>query len=1025
MTGRSTTLAVGGIFLVSLVASSHVRAQKQAGAHWDSTHVSDWLNALPVSRAALAEYHRRKEAGLLPVAAKSTSEVGDTLTFKVWNFRKSRSTLVVLDSIDFRLELESEDVRLWVELAELDSGRVSQLKVENLFRALAEETPFALVDPGRGIIPNCEALFGAPPDVNGDGFVDVLLLHIRDDDAVLGINVGGFVWSGDLTEVGNGRDIVYVDSGADQASVVAHEYQHLIHFNYDLRELRFVNEGLSRLSEIVNGYPPRDISYLDPLSYDAPLLRFGTQLSQDIQFTQADYLRAGLFTMYMAERIGYEAAGAITRDSVRQGVDSYAAALDQHGIALEDFILDFHVANVLNRVDLYERYGYRTPVYKFVKYLPLHDIDGRITEETAPTEVKVKEGAPTYFVWRHAPNLSIAVTPERDSTALRGLVLLQRDGRVEVAPLPIGSQATAFEGTYDRVTLLVAHVHPTNTGRGFGRFVLNSSWESASGLQGNFVRDLESLKALYDSTGGASWANRDGWSFAGAPTPEELAMWHGVEIESGRVSGLRLNGNGLSGAIPDAIGDLSALQSLTLARDSLRGAIPATVGKLLQLQNLVLRVNDLEGPIPPEIAELDRLSTLGLDSNRLTGEIPSGLGNLSELTHLFLNQNELTGEIPEELGALTSLLWLTLANNRLTGTIPRALGNAASLRRLGLEHNELAGPIPREFGDLSQLQTLNVNGNALTGPIPTELGRLRRLEYLGLRSNALTGSIPSELGHLVRLEGLNLGGNNLTGRVPEELGRLEQLASLELFDNALTGPLPASLMNLRKLERLYFFGQELCAPADPAFQAWLSGIPDWQGPNCAETYALAFAGTVDDQQFELHVEIDTLWLPEVTGGISPYSYVLRPPLPSGLVFDAQARSITGTPLEVAARTSYRYTARDSSLGFGTLKFYLEVVEPAVAELPEQLALSGNFPNPFSATTVVSYDLPARARVSLHVFDVLGRRILVQSEASVEAGWQRTLTVDGRGLAPGVYLYQLIADLQPEPRIERGQMVLVR
>ena len=1031
MTRRSATLSAAAVLAISLAASGPVRAQQQPAPHGDSTHVSDWLNALPVSRAALAEYHRRKEAGLLPGAAKSASDVGDTLTFKVWNFRESRSGQTVLDSIDFRLELASDNVHLWVELAELDGGSVSRLKIEQLFRALAERTPPASIDPGRGIMANCEALFGAPPNVDGDGAVDVLLLRIRDDDAlVFGVNVAGFVWSGDLTERGNNRDVVYIDVDADYGKVVAHEYQHLIRFNYDRSELTFVKEGLARLSEVANGYAPDDIPPgIRTRMYDAPLLRFGRELSQNIRDLNADYLRAGLFTTYMAERIGYAAAGAITRDSIRQGVDSYAAALDQHGIALEDFVLDFHVANVLNRVDLQDRYGYRTPVYRHVKYATPHSFDARIWKEVPPIEVKVKEGAPKYFAFRHARNLTIAVTPKQDTTSLRGLALLQRDGRLEVAPLSIGSQTNTFEGAYDEVTIVVVHVHPTNTGQGIEQFVVSSSWES-TGVAGSFVGDVAALKVLYDSTGGPGWINRDGWDFSGAPTPEEVATWHGVEMESGRVSRLILRRNGLSGVIPDEIGNLSVLRELTLVDDSLGGTIPRTVGKLAQLEDLTLSGNDLEGNLPVELAKLPDLIYVLLGENRLTGEIPPEYGSLPRLRILDLRGNALTGEVPRELGRLATLSSLGLSGNRLTGTIPRELGNAAGLHNLSLGDNALVGEIPPELGHLPRLRALHLSGNALTGPIPSELGGLIELEHLRLESNGLSGEVPSQLGNLVQLKHLDLSDNVLTGGVPQELGQLEELEYLDLSANALTGPLPASLTNLRSLRDFYFDGQDLCAPADVEFLEWLDGLPPrWRGRSCVDNYALAFAGTVEDQQYELEVPIDTLFLPDATGGIRHYTYTLSPALPLGLVYNRQTRSIRGIPYEVTARTTYTFSARDSFHGSGILTFDIEVIattdSESATELPERLALSGNAPNPFLTSTVVRYDLPARARVSLHVFDVLGRRILVQTEEPVEAGWQRTLTVDGNGLAPGVYLYQLIAETRSEPRIAHGKMMRVR
>jgi hypothetical protein len=79
--------------------------------------------------------------------------------------------------------------------------------------------------------------------------------------------------------------------------------------------------------------------------------------------------------------------------------------------------------------------------------------------------------------------------------------------------------------------------------------------------------------------------------------------------------------------------------------------------------------------------------------------------------------------------------------------------------------------------------------------------------------------------------------------------------------------------------------------------------------------------------------------------------------------------------------------------------------PDLRELPEEFELYPNYPNPFNPVTVIGYDLPESGRVTLTVYDVLGRRVanLVNEEQS--AGRYRIL-FDARQYASGVYLYRL-------------------
>ena len=82
--------------------------------------------------------------------------------------------------------------------------------------------------------------------------------------------------------------------------------------------------------------------------------------------------------------------------------------------------------------------------------------------------------------------------------------------------------------------------------------------------------------------------------------------------------------------------------------------------------------------------------------------------------------------------------------------------------------------------------------------------------------------------------------------------------------------------------------------------------------------------------------------------------------------------------------------------------------------PQALALDAAYPNPFRASTTVSYQLDAAADVRLAVYDVLGRRVAMLAEGRTAAGDHRA-TFEARGLASGVYLVVLEADGQRASR----------
>ena len=81
--------------------------------------------------------------------------------------------------------------------------------------------------------------------------------------------------------------------------------------------------------------------------------------------------------------------------------------------------------------------------------------------------------------------------------------------------------------------------------------------------------------------------------------------------------------------------------------------------------------------------------------------------------------------------------------------------------------------------------------------------------------------------------------------------------------------------------------------------------------------------TVADQRFRVGSPID-LTLPAASGGNPLVVYALTPALPAGVVFDADMRTITGTPMTPTALAQYVYTATDDDGDTATLAFGIEV-----------------------------------------------------------------------------------------------------
>ncbi|CAO2179152.1 unnamed protein product [Urochloa humidicola] len=111
---------------------------------------------------------------------------------------------------------------------------------------------------------------------------------------------------------------------------------------------------------------------------------------------------------------------------------------------------------------------------------------------------------------------------------------------------------------------------------------------------------------------------------------------------------LDLSHNALSGPIPAALSRLSSLRSLILSDNRMQFVtVPGSFFSGLQaLTTLVLSGMGLSGTIPESIGELRELRVLRLDGNQFTGVIPASFRRLEKASELRVDGNRLVGPIP-------------------------------------------------------------------------------------------------------------------------------------------------------------------------------------------------------------------------------------------------------------------------------------------------------------------------------------------------------------------------------------------
>ncbi|TYI03402.1 hypothetical protein ES332_A11G336900v1 [Gossypium tomentosum] len=309
-------------------------------------------------------------------------------------------------------------------------------------------------------------------------------------------------------------------------------------------------------------------------------------------------------------------------------------------------------------------------------------------------------------------------------------------------------------------------------------------------------------------------------------------------LRKGPMECLAIEGNLLSGEIPDCWNHWRRLGYLDLENNNLTGKIPPSLGHL-NPSVLNLRNNDMFGELPSTLQHSTSLIMLDLSDNHFSGSVPAWIGDkLSKLEILSLRSNNFTGHIPQKICQLQSLRILDLDNNNISGSIPKCFSNLSAMANksnqnsymfqwsstsymfqwsststnlfcirallvlkgrvdeygttLGLvistylSTNRLIGEIPKELGSLVELRSLNLSGNLLIGNIPDEIGNME-LESLDLSMNQLNGEIPSSFSNLNFLNHFNVSYNNLTGQIPTST-QLQSFGNFSYMGNHLYGP---------------------------------------------------------------------------------------------------------------------------------------------------------------------------------------------------------------------------------------------
>lgn len=272
---------------------------------------------------------------------------GDT-TFMV-RADLSETQNVTMEEVAFYHKYSDDLINVYVEVAEYDSGRVTDASVDSIVDRMVNRTPNGSINPNKGIYANEIDIVGSPPDVDNNGKLNVLLIDVRDnyDPGTSTSYVAGYFDPLDqMRGKGNLAEIIYIDTyPADLSSnyvhtIVAHELQHLIHYNYDKTEVSWLNEGMSVLIPKVLGFPGR--------SFGQFISKPNNKLNE-FDNSLEDYAKVGLWTYYIYNRFGINFISSVIKSN-RKSLDSYQKVLRSKTdlSSIRAVMRDWFIANLIN-----------------------------------------------------------------------------------------------------------------------------------------------------------------------------------------------------------------------------------------------------------------------------------------------------------------------------------------------------------------------------------------------------------------------------------------------------------------------------------------------------------------------------------------------------------------------------------------------------------------------------------------------------------------------------------------------------
>ena len=235
------------------------------------------------------------------------------------NVLQSNNSDYYFECVDFLYfdDLSNANTHIYVEESEFNNGNITEGALLTLFEYFTLSTPDAEKQEYRNGIKEFEDnYFGLPPNKDNTGIVNILILDIRDNFEGSGNYIAGYFDRNDQSDnsTSNQKDILYIDcnpvdmitsSPKEALFTLAHEYEHLLHYNSDPDEIinsegqfnPWLDEGLADLAPSILGLGNRDYGYF----LSNTMVGLDDWVDNGLEY----YSKSALFMRYMYEIESY------------------------------------------------------------------------------------------------------------------------------------------------------------------------------------------------------------------------------------------------------------------------------------------------------------------------------------------------------------------------------------------------------------------------------------------------------------------------------------------------------------------------------------------------------------------------------------------------------------------------------------------------------------------------------------------------------------------------------------------------